>query len=313
MSAAKGRWGIPRISHARSSGQSLAARAVIIQGMTADSSMSGPYGADGRLLARWDEGLDPAEARRRAAHINRDLWAVVNAQYTDSEADRKWRAGRVLWGIFDTPEEGLGALGEVGGLDVVELGCGTAFFSAVLARLGARPVGVDVSADQLATARRCQAAIGPRFPLVLADATAVPLADDSFDLAVSEYGASLWCDPEAWIGEAARLLRPGGRLVFLTSSPLVTMCVPDDEGPATPQLRRGMREINPVRWPGGGVEYHPGHGELMGILRRHGFAVEALHELFAPDGASAHVYYEIADPVWARQWPAEDLWVARLG
>ena len=38
------------------------------------------------------------------------------------------------------------------------------------------------------------------------------LADASFDLVVSEYGASVWCDPERWIAEAARLLRRGGRL-----------------------------------------------------------------------------------------------------
>ena len=45
----------------------------------------------------------------------------------------------------------------------------------------------------------------------------MPLPDDSFDLAFSEYGASLWCEPEAWLAEAARLLRPGGRLIFLTN------------------------------------------------------------------------------------------------
>ena len=40
--------------------------------------------------------------------------------------------------------------GRLRGLDVVELGCGTAYFSAWLARRGARPVGFDVTAAQLA-------------------------------------------------------------------------------------------------------------------------------------------------------------------
>lgn len=251
--------------------------------------------------------------RASAAGINRELWAVVNEQYTDDQADRKWRQEHISWGIFDIDERELAVLGEVAGLDVVELGCGSAYFSAWLARRGARPVGVDVTVEQLLTARRCQLAHGPGFPLVTADATAVPLADASFDLAVSEYGASLWCEADGWIGEAARLLRPGGRLVFLTTSVLVTMCVPDDEGRATPVLVRGQREIDPIHWHGGGVEYHPGHGERIRVLRRHGFTVEALHELYAPPHATTHEYYQIADPEWGRRWPVEDLWVARLG
>ena len=124
-----------------------------------------------------------------------------------------------------------GALGDVAGLDVVELGCGTAYFSAWLARRGARPVGVDVTPAQLDTARRMQEETGLVFPLVEANAEDVPLPDASFDLAVSEYGASLWCDPARWIPEAARLLRPGGRLVFLTNSMLATLCVAVGPGP----------------------------------------------------------------------------------
>ncbi len=61
---------------------------------------------------------------------------------------------------------------------------------------GARPVGVDVTPAQLATARRCQEQFGLTFPLVEASAEDVPLPDNSFDVAVSEYGASIWCDPD---------------------------------------------------------------------------------------------------------------------
>jgi SAM-dependent methyltransferase len=251
--------------------------------------------------------------RARAAQINRQVWAVVNEQFTDRQAEQRWASPEIVWGIYDRPERDLGVLGDLAGLDVVELGCGTAYFSGWLARAGAHPIGVDVSAEQLRSARRCQDRFGRPFGLIQADATAVPLADGRFDLALSEYGASLWCEPDGWIGEAARLLRPGGRLVFLTSSPLVTMCVPDDAGVATPRLQRGQPEIDVIAWDGGGVEYHPGHGELLRILRAHGFIVEMLHELHAPAGAALHEYYEIADPEWGRRWPVEDLWVARLG
>ena len=78
-----------------------------------------------------------------------------------------------------------------------------------------------------------QAEHGIEFPLIEADAEDVPLPDASFDFALSEYGASLWCEPERWIAEAARLLRPGGRLVFLTSSPLLILCSAPDAEVAT--------------------------------------------------------------------------------
>ena len=215
-------------------------------------------------------------------------------------------------GSSTSPNRKLGVLGDVAGLDVVELGCGTAYFSAWLARRGARPVGVDLTPAQLESARRCQQRYGPVFPLVQANAENVPLADNSFDLAISEYGASLWCDSSLWIAEAARLLRPGGRLIFLTNSVLVTLCVPEQDGYASEQLQRPQRGKHRVEWPGGGVEFHPAHGDWIRILKDNGFAIEALHELYAPADARNADFYEIAEPDWARQWPVEDLWVARL-
>src|SRR5207244_5064906 len=119
------------------------------------------------------------------------------------------------WGIWALPESELRVLPDVTEMDVVELGCGTAYFSAWLAKRGARPVGVDPTPAQLATARRLQAETGIEFPLVEAGAEAVPLSDASFDLAVSEYGASLRAAPARSVAEAARLLSPGRRPVLL--------------------------------------------------------------------------------------------------
>jgi SAM-dependent methyltransferase len=244
--------------------------------------------------------------------LNRDLWTLVNAQFTDEHARRAWAREEVSWGLFEVPERDVEVLHRVVDLDVVELGCGTAYFSAWLCRLGARPVGVDLTPAQLDTAARCQQEFGLSFPLIEADAQDVPLPDGGFDLVVSEYGASVWCDPERWVPEAARLLRPGGRLVFLTNSVLATICVPEAEGAAEDRLQRPQRSVYRVQWPGGGVEFHPGHGRWIRILRDNGFQVEALHELFAPGGATDHTYYDIATADWARRWPAEDLWAARL-
>src|SRR5205823_1031525 len=140
--------------------------------------------ADGGDLAM-PKGLTEHAAR------NREAWAVEASNYVAS-AERSWARPEFSWGNLGAPESELGLLGDVEGKDVVELGCGTAYVSAWLARRGARPVGVDVTPAQLETARRMQDERGLEFPLIEASAEAVPLPDESFDLAVSEYGASLW-------------------------------------------------------------------------------------------------------------------------
>jgi SAM-dependent methyltransferase len=245
------------------------------------------------------------------AAANRALWTRVNAEYADEHAFRAWGTDDITWGIFNVPEARIGLLGDVSGLDVVELGCGTAYLSAWLARRGARPTGVDLTAAQLRTARRCQDRFGVRFPLVEADAGDTRLPGASFDLAVSECGASLWCDPGRWVPEAARLLRPGGRLVFHTTSVLAAMCTPGGSGYAGQELVQPQRDVARVD-AAGGVQFHPGHGQWITILRKAGFVVDALHELYAPAGAVTHQYYGIASAQWASHWPAEELWAAHL-
>ena len=84
------------------------------------------------------------------ARRNREGWTKANADHTDEQASHSWAAAEITWGVFGVPEASLGTLGEVRDLDVVELGCGTAYVSAWLARRGARPVGVDVTPAQLA-------------------------------------------------------------------------------------------------------------------------------------------------------------------
>ena len=242
---------------------------------------------------------------------NRDVWTKTNREFTDAQADRAWRADEITWGVFGHRESELDVLGDVSGLDVVELGCGTAYVSAWLARRGARPVGVDVTPAQLGTARRLQAETGLVFPLLEANAEDVPLPDASFDLALSEYGASIWCDPYRWIPEAHRLLRPGGRLVFLCGSPLLLLCSLEDEDATVETLQRPQRGMHRLVWPDGTVEFHLGHGDMLRLLRETGFEVEALVELYARDDAETHEYYAFVTADWARKWPAEEIWAAR--
>jgi SAM-dependent methyltransferase len=246
------------------------------------------------------------------ARRNREVWTVTNAAYTDENARETWSQEDITWGAFGVPEEEVRVLWDVAGLDVVELGCGTAYVSAWLARRGARPVGVDVTPAQLETARRLQVELGIEFPLLEASAEDVPLPDGGFDLAVSEYGASIWCDPSRWVAEAARLLRPGGRLIFLCNSPLSILCSPD-EGKVEERLLRPQFGMYRFDWPGEneGVNFHLAHGDWLSVLRENGFEVERLVELQAPTDATDHPYYDFVPVEWARRWPAEDIWVAR--
>jgi SAM-dependent methyltransferase len=243
---------------------------------------------------------------------NRRLWTDSNREYTDAQAERAWRADEITWGMFGVPEREVGILGDVSGLDVVDLGCGTGYFSAWLARRGARAVGVDLTPAQLETARRLQDDTGISFPLVEASAEEVPLPDETFHLALSEYGASIWCDPYRWIPEAHRLLRPGGRLVFLCNSPLAMLCALEDEEATVETLQRPQRGMHRMAWPDtGGIEFHLGHGDLFGLLRDTDFEVESLIELYAPADAETHEYYAHITAEWARKWPAEEIWAAR--
>ena len=119
-------------------------------------------------------------------------------------------------GHLGRPRGGARAREAVPGADVVELGCGHGLRLLVGRPLGFRPVAVDVA--PAARGRRRQEELGLTFPLIHANAEDVPYETDSFDLAISEYGASLWCEPHRWLAEADRLLRPGGGLIFVTNS-----------------------------------------------------------------------------------------------
>jgi SAM-dependent methyltransferase len=243
---------------------------------------------------------------------NRVYWDRISAgQYADS-GHRAWGADEISWGNFSLPERELRVLpDDLHGKAAIELGCGTAYFAAWLARRGARVVGIDNSAEQLATARRLQDEYGLHFPLIHGNAETTGLPDASFDLAISEYGASIWADPYRWIPEAARILRPGGELSFLVNGALWVLTVPDTdtEGPAGRRLLRPYFGTHRLEWAGqAGVEFFLSHGGWIRLLRANGFEVLDLVEIQAPEGAVAS---ELVDPAWARDYPAEEIWKVR--
>jgi hypothetical protein len=126
---------------------------------------------------------------------------------------------------------------------------------------------------------------------------------------ISEYGATIWCDPYRWIPQAARLLRPGGRLIYLGWSNLLQLCLPE-HGPVQDRLVHdlfGLRQLHRAEW---GVQFCLPHGEQVRLLRSCGLVVDDLVEIPAPPDAASDFARDI--PVeWARRWPTEEVWFAR--
>ena len=242
---------------------------------------------------------------------NRAKWDADAGNWVEA-GRQNWTQNEPRWGIWQVPESQLHVLPDVAGLDVVELGCGTGYVSSWLARRGARAVGIDNSQEQLATARRFQREFGLDFPLIHANAEEVPLASSSFDLAITEYGACLWCDPFRWVPEAARLLRPHGRLIFLTNSVWLVLTMPDLEvdGPAGKTFLRDYFGMHRFSWPDDtGIEFHLGYGDWIRLLRANAFEVEDLIEVRPPEGSITR--HPLATLEWARRWPCEEVWKAR--
>jgi SAM-dependent methyltransferase len=240
---------------------------------------------------------------------NRDLWDRWSPDWVDA-GRRAWAQPEITWGLWELAESGIAMVPPVEGRDVVELGCGTGYWSAWLSRRGARVVALDNSARQLATARMLQREFGLAFPLVHGDAEQAPFRAERFDVAISEYGAAIWCDPYRWIPEAARLLRPGGELVFLRDGLIRSLCAPDSDEPARERLERAYFGLHRLEWTDdGSVNFSLGISPLIRLFRGSGFEIVDCAELQAPPGAVTRFKYVTA--AWAHRWPADEIWRVR--
>ncbi len=245
---------------------------------------------------------------------NRRHWDEVAPQWV-AMAERAWARKEPTWGMWGVPEAELQMLpDDMSGLDAIELGCGTAYVSAWMARRGATVTGIDISQNQLATARRLAAEHGVELTLWHGNAEDVPAPDESFDVAISEYGAAIWCEPETWLREAHRLLRSGGRLVFLGNHPLLMACAPQSGGNIERELVRPYFGMHTLDWRDveiepGGVNFCLPVSGWMALFNEIGFAVDDLQEPRAPESADGVRDFVSAE--WAQRWPSELVWKVR--
>jgi ubiquinone/menaquinone biosynthesis C-methylase UbiE len=253
----------------------------------------------------------PAGGGAPAPHVrkNRRYWERVSERY-QREHETQIGGARPVWGVWGIPESRLGVLGDMRGKRVLEFGCGGAQWSRWLSEMGANPIGLDLSLNQLRHARGSMRRTGASFAVVNADAERTPFTDESFDVVMCDHGAMTFADPFRTVPEASRVLRPGGLLAFSHSSPFHFVCWDDEEDRVTERLSHdyfGMR-----KWNQETVDFMLPYGSWIRLFREHGLVVE---DLIEPRPAPrARTTYEWFAPLeWARRFPAESIWKLRKG
>jgi ubiquinone/menaquinone biosynthesis C-methylase UbiE len=243
--------------------------------------------------------------------INREVWNADAGNWA-SLGERLWNVETPVWGNWGISENELNLIpADLNGKEAIELGCGTGYVSGWLARRGAHVTGIDVSNAQLATARRLADVHGAAISFIEGNAESTGLAESSFDFAISEYGAAIWCKPDAWLREAWRLLRPGGELVFLGNHPMLQLCTPENGAPTEYVLHRPYRGMWGVDWTKveidpSGVCFNLTMSDWMQLFFETGFTVTRYLELYVPEGMDEMRNHVPAD--WGKQYPVEQVW-----
>jgi SAM-dependent methyltransferase len=240
---------------------------------------------------------------------NRRFWNADADAYQSVHGARLREDARA-WGVWRIPESELHVLDGTDDADVLELGCGAGQWSISLAASARCTVALDQSRAQLAHARRAVTESHAEVSLVLATATALPFADESFDVVFCDHGAMSFCDPQRSVPAVARLLRPGGLLAFCAGTPLLYLTFDTKRDRQTRRLQH--RAFGRRRWSSesGTTDYCVPTGEWLRMFAANGLVAEDLLELRAPKGATT-TFGDFVPYTWARRWPAEQIWKVR--
>ena len=240
---------------------------------------------------------------------NREMWNLTSDEYEQRNAQALSGEHAMAWGLWRIPEVELHVLGEVAGKDILEFGCGAARWSIALAQQGARPVGLDISSQQLQHARTLMNEAGVHFPLIEASAEDVPLPNASFDVVFCDWGAMTFSDPYHAVPEAARLLRPGGLFAFMTATPISMLCQDMRTDEISQSLKNDYFGMYRLEWDNE-VNFQLPYGEWIRLFRKTGLLIEDLIETQTAIGTTS-TYRNAAEIAWARRWPMENIWKLR--
>lgn len=239
---------------------------------------------------RWVSASEARAASRRWWDRDADAYQAEHGAFL-GEVD-------LLWCPEGLRESEAGLLGPVAGKRVLEVGCGAAAGSRWLARQGAAPVAVDLSAGMLRHARAAADRCGVHVPLVQADALALPFRDECFDVAFTAFGAVPFvADSAALMREVARVLRPGGRWVFSVTHPMrwIFLDDPGERGLVAVHSYFDRRPYVETEEDTGRVRYVEQHRTLGDRVRELVAAGFVLTDLVEPEWPEGH------ERVWG-QW-----------
>lgn len=251
-------------------------------------------------------------AEARAA--SRDWWD------RDADAYQAEHGGflgdvELVWCPEGLRESEAGLLGPVAGERVLEVGCGAAAGARWLARQGATPVAIDLSAGMLRHARAAAERSGVHVPLVQADALALPFPDGCFDLAFTAFGAVPFvADSAALMREVARVLRPGGRWVFAVTHPMrwIFLDDPGEGGLVAVHSYFDRRPYVETEQPTGRVRYVEQHRTLGDRVRELVAAGFVLTDLVEPEWPEGHErVWGQWSPLRGRLFPGTAIFVTR--
>jgi SAM-dependent methyltransferase len=179
-----------------------------------------------QVAAHWD---------RRAAHFDEDFGHSIRTPAERAAWDR----------IFELVLPSRAASDHRGGLDALDVGCGTGFLTLEIASRGHRVTGVDFAPAMLVEARRKATERSSSARFEEADAENLPFARASFDVVISRHVLWTLPHPEAAIDEWIRVLRPGGRLVVVDGQLDPTVPQPSTENARTSPEYAAVRDQLP--------------------------------------------------------------------
>ena len=228
----------------------------------------------------------PEPIDRFNADSVRSAWDTAAEAYAEGQA-----TGLDYYRYEFFGPEHVALCGDVDGLEVLDLGCGSGYFAREMASAGARVMGVDISPKMIAHARRLEADAPLGITYHECDAAAIGelVAAGQFDLVTSCMALQDMPDVPGVLGQARRALRDGGRLVVSITHPCTDTPFREWERDDTNAKRwlciDRYFERGPVeyRWKGWAYEFktpalHSTLEDWFGWFLAAGFSLSALKE-----------------------------------